>query len=134
MASSARSLFAIDPKDGTINPDRLDNIPGLEALDTADLLVMQTRFRDLPDDQMKHIVNYIESGKPIVGIRTATHAFQFKTSPTYAKYSWNSAGRRLRAAGIWGNLDKSPWRAWQAKHLGHSEPEGSRPPHPHRNS
>ena len=84
-------LFAIDPKDGTINPDRLDNIPGLEALDTADLLVLQTRFRDLPDDQMKHIVNYIESGKPIVGIRTATHAFQFKTSPTYAKYSWNSA-------------------------------------------
>ena len=74
-------LFAIDPKDGTINPDRLDNIPGLEALDTADLLVLQTRFRDLPDDQMKHIVNYIESGKPIVGIRTATHAFQFKSQP-----------------------------------------------------
>jgi type 1 glutamine amidotransferase len=83
-------LFAIDPKDGTIDPDRLDNIPGLEALDTADLLVLQTRFRDLPDGQMKHIVDYIESGKPIVGIRTATHAFQLKTSPTYAKYSWNS--------------------------------------------
>src|SRR6266481_5934672 len=25
-------LFAIDPKDGTINPNRRDNIPGLEAL------------------------------------------------------------------------------------------------------
>ena len=33
-------LFAIDPKDGTVNPDRLDNIPGLEALDSADLLVI----------------------------------------------------------------------------------------------
>ena len=85
-------LFAINPEDGTINPNKLDNIPGLEALDTADLLVILTRFRDLPDDQMKHIVDYINSGKPIVGIRTATHAFQLKSSPTYAKYSWNDPG------------------------------------------
>jgi type 1 glutamine amidotransferase len=83
-------LFAIDPKDGTVNPERLDNIPGLEALDSADLMVILTRFRDLPDDQMKHIVDYVESGKPIVGLRTATHAFALKSSPTYAKYNWNS--------------------------------------------
>jgi type 1 glutamine amidotransferase len=83
-------LFAINPKDGTIDPDQLDNIPGLEALDSADLLVILTRFRDLPDDQMKHLVDYINSGKPIVGLRTATHAFQLKGSPTYARYSWNS--------------------------------------------
>jgi type 1 glutamine amidotransferase len=83
-------LFAINPKNGTIDPNQLDNIPGLEALDSADLMVILTRFRDLPDDQMKHIVDYVESGKPIVGIRTATHAFQLKTSTTYARYSWNS--------------------------------------------
>ncbi len=83
-------LFAIDPKTGKIDPDRLDNIPGLEALDTADLMVIMTRFRDLPDDQMKHIVDYANSGKPIVGLRTATHAFQLKSSPTYAQYSWKS--------------------------------------------
>jgi type 1 glutamine amidotransferase len=83
-------LFAINPKDGTIDPNQLDNIPGLEALDSADLMVILTRFRDLPDDQMKHIVDYVESGKPIVGIRTATHAFQLKTSTTYARYNWNS--------------------------------------------
>src|ERR1700761_3063699 len=77
-------LFAISRKDGTINPNELDNIPALEALDSADLMVTQTRFRDLPDDQMKHITDYVESGKPIIGIRTATHAFQLKSSPTYA--------------------------------------------------
>jgi type 1 glutamine amidotransferase len=82
-------LFAIDPRDGTVNPERLDNIPGLEALDSADLMVILTRFRDLPDRQMKHIVDYIESGKPIVGLRTATHAFALKSSPTYGRYSWN---------------------------------------------
>jgi len=83
-------LFAIDRKDGTINPGQLDNIPGLEALDSADLMVLLTRFRDLPDDQMKHVADYIESGKPIVGIRTATHAFQLRSSATYGKYNWDA--------------------------------------------
>jgi type 1 glutamine amidotransferase len=81
-------LFPIDPKDGTINPN-ISNIPGLEALESADLLVLFTRFRDLPDEQMKHLVDYIESGRPIVGIRTATHAFNTK-SATYGKYTWTS--------------------------------------------
>lgn len=92
-------LFAIDKKDGTVNPEQLDNIPGLEALDSADLMVILTRFRDLPDDQMKHIVDYVESGKPIVGMRTATHAFQLRSSITFAKYSWDAPdggfGRRV---------------------------------------
>jgi type 1 glutamine amidotransferase len=83
-------LFAIDPKDGAINPNYQQNIPGLETLDTADLLILMTRFRDLPDAQMKHIVDYVESGRPIVALRTATHAFDIKTSKTYARYSWNS--------------------------------------------
>ena len=83
-------LFAIDAKDGTINPDQRDNIPGLEALDHADLMVIFTRFRDLPDAQMKHIVDYVESGRPIVALRTATHSFDLKTSKTYQRYSWNS--------------------------------------------
>jgi hypothetical protein len=83
-------LFAIDPKDGTINPNRRDNIPGLEALKTADLMVIFTRFRDLPDEQMKYVADYVESGRPIIGLRTATHAFDVKGDKTYAKYTWNS--------------------------------------------
>src|ERR1051326_7016492 len=58
-------LFAIDPKDDTINPDKKDNIPGLEALKTDDLMVLCTRLRNLPDDQMKRIVDYVEEGKPV---------------------------------------------------------------------
>jgi type 1 glutamine amidotransferase len=83
-------LFAIDPKDGTINPNQNDNIPGLEALKTADLMVISTRFRNLPDEQLKHIADYVESGRPIIGMRTATHAFNLKGSKTYARYSWDS--------------------------------------------
>lgn len=82
-------LFAVDDK-GFIDPVCRTNIPGLEALATADLMVIATRFRDLPDDQMKHIVDYVESGRPIVGMRTATHAFKIDSSPTYARYTWTS--------------------------------------------
>src|SRR5207253_5486188 len=83
-------LFAVDPKDGTINPNVNNNIPGLEALKTADLMVIFTRFRDLPDEQLKHIVDYVESGKPIIGLRTATHAFNLKASKSYGRYSWQN--------------------------------------------
>ncbi|MCB9889762.1 MAG: ThuA domain-containing protein [Planctomycetes bacterium] len=80
-------LFAIDPRSGAIDPDVRDNIPGLERLATADLMVLFTRFRDLPDAQMQHIVRYVESGKPIVGLRTATHAFRATKHRRYADYT-----------------------------------------------
>jgi type 1 glutamine amidotransferase len=82
-------LFTIDPATGTIDPHK-NNIPGLEALRTADLLIIFTRFLDLPDEQMKHIIDYVESGKPIIGLRTATHAFNIKGDRKYADYSFNS--------------------------------------------
>ncbi len=83
-------LFAIDPKDGAINPNIKNNIPGLEALKTADLMIIATRMRDLPDEQMKQVVEYIESGKPIIGMRTATHAFELNPKSSYRKYTWNN--------------------------------------------
>ena len=83
-------LFAINPHDGTIDPHERHNIPGLEVLQNADLLILFARFRDLPDSQMKYVADYIESGRPIIGIRTATHAFDIKPGSTYARYSFNS--------------------------------------------
>jgi hypothetical protein len=53
-------------------------------------MVIFTRFRDLPDEQMKHLIDYIESGRPIIGLRTATHAFNIKPGKTYARYSWQN--------------------------------------------
>ena len=82
-------LFAVD-NDGIINPVRTDHIAGLEALKTADLMVILTRFRDLPDDEMKQIVDYVDSGRPIVALRTATHAFNIKPGKTYFLWSWTS--------------------------------------------
>lgn len=82
-------LFAIDRKDGTINPDDTQNIPGLDQLRTADLMIVFLRMRNLPDEQMKPLAEYIESGRPMLGLRTATHSFQL-ASKTYAQYDWRS--------------------------------------------
>ncbi|MGH9959873.1 MAG: hypothetical protein ACREBC_22585, partial [Pyrinomonadaceae bacterium] len=70
-------LFALNPADRTIVPNNQTNLVGLEELENADMMVLFTRFRELPDDQMKYFVNYVNSGKPILGIRTATHAFAY---------------------------------------------------------
>jgi hypothetical protein len=83
-------LFSIDPNDGTIDPNRHDNTPGIEALPTADLMVILTRFRELPDQQMRFVVDYVESGRPVVGLRTATHAFAPKPGTTFSRYGWQS--------------------------------------------
>jgi len=82
-------LFAINPQDGTIDPDNTRNIPGLEALRSADLMIIATRFRDLPDEQMKYVAEYLDAGKPVIGVRAAVVAFRL-TSPTYERFSCRS--------------------------------------------
>ncbi len=52
------------------------DLPGLEALDNADLMVLFTRRLELPAKQLDRVKRYCHSGRPIVGIRTASHAFQ----------------------------------------------------------
>ena len=85
-------LFPINPVDGTIDPNNQTNIVGLDALRTADLVAMQLRFRELPDDQMKYFVDYLNSGKPILAIRTSTHAVQYSRNKqsAYVKFHWQS--------------------------------------------
>jgi len=82
-------IWSYDDATGFINPDNLSNIPGLKILESADLLIMYLRHRELPDSQMVHLVNYFNSDKPLIGIRTSSHAFRYviNTTGPYAKYS-----------------------------------------------
>ena len=83
-------FFTTDPRTGFIEPGS-SNMAGLEALKTADLLVIFLRFQDFPDDQMQHIVDYLDRGGPVVGFRTATHAFQIKRPDAkFLKYHWQT--------------------------------------------
>lgn len=83
-------FFTTDPKTGFIEPGS-SNISGLDALKTADLFVVFLRFQDFPDDQMQQIVDYLDRGGPVVGFRTATHAFQIKRPDAkFRKFDWQN--------------------------------------------
>jgi type 1 glutamine amidotransferase len=83
-------FFTTDPKTGFIEPGS-SNISGLEALKTADLLVIFLRFQDFPDGEMQHIADYLDRGGPVVGFRTATHSFQIKRPDAkFLKYHWQT--------------------------------------------
>ncbi len=84
-------LFSLS-KHGEIDPNVRDNQPGMEALEKADLCIMLLRFRCWPDAQMKHFVDYYLSGKPIIALRTSTHAFDYppESNSPYRKFGWQS--------------------------------------------
>ncbi|MFK5921953.1 MAG: ThuA domain-containing protein [Verrucomicrobiota bacterium] len=81
-------LFGIDPKTGIILPGE-SNIPAMENLKTADLLVLFARFQNLPQAQMQHFVDYLDRAGPIVALRTSTHAFKIPQDAPFAKYSYD---------------------------------------------
>ena len=85
-------LFSSNAETGEIDPEEQTHIPGMHLLDEADMMVCFLRFRELPDDDMQHFVDFVEAGKPILGIRTSTHAFDYKrnTESPYRRYSWRN--------------------------------------------
>lgn len=84
-------LFSLNEK-GEIDPNTQTHQPGLENLKSADLCIMLLRFRNWPDAQMKHFVDYFELGKPIVALRTSTHAFNYPadSQSAYRRFGWAS--------------------------------------------
>lgn len=78
-----------------------ENIPGLEVLEDADLAVFYLRWRRLPADQVKYIDDYLQSGRPVMGFRTSTHAFNYPKGHPLEK--WNAFGEfALGGPGGWG--------------------------------
>jgi nicotinamidase-related amidase/type 1 glutamine amidotransferase len=53
----------------------IHNIENLQLLKDADLAVIQVRRRALSSEQMLLIREFANSGRPILGLRTASHAF-----------------------------------------------------------
>jgi type 1 glutamine amidotransferase len=52
------------------------SIPGLEALHRADLAIFFIRRMTLPEEELSMVRKYVQSGKPLIGLRTASHAFE----------------------------------------------------------
>ncbi len=57
-------------------PTNMMTIPKLEVLDRADLAVIFIRRMTLPEDQLNRFKRFVDAGKPVVGLRTASHAFE----------------------------------------------------------
>ncbi len=116
-------LFSINKDTGEIDPTTLDNIPGLEALEKADLMVLFTRFRELPDADMKRIIDYTNSGRPIIALRTATHPFNYivNTASPYAKYTWNNPDEAFK-----GGYGRQVLGETWVSHYGHHGQESTR--------
>jgi type 1 glutamine amidotransferase len=85
--------------------ERINELPNLEALATADLAVIYLRFRELKEAQLKLIDDYLARGRPVIGLRTSTHAFNYAEGDPMRE-RWNSFGARVLGA---------PWKY----HYGH---------------
>ncbi|MDA1192376.1 MAG: ThuA domain-containing protein [Candidatus Poribacteria bacterium] len=81
-----------------------EDLPGLSALNDADCVVMYLRFRELRKKQTKRIREYLDSNRPVVGLRTSTHAFGYPDKSPLIE--WNNMGDEVFG---------TPWRF----HYGH---------------
>lgn len=76
-----------------IDPNNQKGLRGLEALDKADLMIIATRFRKPDEEGAKHITDFMNAGKPIIGFRTATHAFN--GDGAFDSISYSKWGRQI---------------------------------------
>ncbi len=83
-------LFSINPKDGTVDPSVKTHIPDMAALKDADMMMVFAMDLELPDDQMKHFVDYLETAKPVFGIRCTLLSFRYNRNKQsrYASYDF----------------------------------------------
>lgn len=116
-------LFPIHPENNEVVPNYKSNIPGMEALEEADLAIILLRFRELPDEQMRYFDEFLKAGKPLLALRTSTHAFNYSAESTssYAKYHWQSKFPGWEK----GFGKKILGETWVAHH-GHHAVEGTR--------
>jgi type 1 glutamine amidotransferase len=59
-----------------VEGENISNLPGLENLDTCDVMLLFTRRLKLEGEQLERFKRYCLAGRPIVGVRTASHAVQ----------------------------------------------------------
>jgi hypothetical protein len=85
-------LFSVGA-DGTIDPKATTSLSNPSALDTADAIVMLLRFRTWPDEDMARFDKLLRAGKPIVALRTSTHAFNgFAKGSRWESWNYDNAG------------------------------------------
>ena len=85
-------LFSMNPKDGTVDPSVKTNIPGMSALKNADMMVVFAMDLTLPDEQMEPFIEFLETGKPVFGIRCTLLSFRYGKNSPYARFDVGNGG------------------------------------------
>ena len=71
------------------------DLPGVEVVDDADVLLVSVRRRPIPADQLAVIRKFVAAGKPVVGIRTASHAFHLMNKQLEGLAEWPEIDKEM---------------------------------------
>lgn len=82
-----------DGVDTYIDPNNQKGLTGLDVLRTADLMILSLRYRSPVEKEAAEITAYLNAGKPVIGLRTSTHAFNGQGS--FGSISYKDFGRRI---------------------------------------
>ncbi|MDF1741792.1 MAG: c-type cytochrome [Verrucomicrobiales bacterium] len=108
-------LFSLND-DGTVNPDKGDNLSHPEALDSADLLILGLRFRHWQDEAMEKFEAALNRGVPMIALRTSTHAFNTDKKGKWAKYGWQAPAESGWEKGFGRQVLGETWVSHHGKH------------------
>ena len=112
-------VFLNARSDDRQSPDR-HFVPGMEAVDDADLLVISLRRRALPEADMKRVRDHIAAGKGVVALRTGTHAFSLRGADPPAGHAvWEDFDTAVLGAKYEGHLDNDRSRVFPHWTFGH---------------
>ncbi len=87
-------VFSWDKEGKYIDSNNSQGLIGLSELKDADLMIIGTRFRQPSEAEAAHLTAFMNAGKPVIGIRTATHAFNGKGS-FGGKMNYGEWGRKV---------------------------------------
>ncbi len=97
---TCKVLFSWDEGGAYIDPNNHQGVKGWHYLDHADLMIIGTRFRDPSTEDAKHITQFLNASKPVIGIRTSTHAFKWLNDRTFGdKITFKDFGPKILGEG-----------------------------------
>jgi len=97
---TCKVLFSWDEGGAYIDPDNHQGVRGWHHLNSADLMIIGTRFRVPSLEDAKHITQFLNASKPVIGIRTSTHAFKWLDDRTFGgKISFKDFGPKILGEG-----------------------------------
>jgi hypothetical protein len=85
-------LFSMNAENGTVDPSVKTNIPGISVLKSADMMVVFAMDLTLPDGQMRPFVEFLATGKPVLGIRCALLSFRYDKNSPFARFDVGNGG------------------------------------------